>query len=980
MPLLRIAYQIADEEACDWPVGLDEDDEHVVEQLRVVARIVALQRASAGQLRSSATASSTPGVVSVIGEKLGTWQHLVLHECVGSGSYGRVFRATDSRLDREVALKLVGVAHTGSAQMESSVLDEGQLLAKVRHPNVMAVFGAEAVGGEVGVWGEFLHGQTLSEMVAESGPLSAREAALVGISVCGALAAVHRAGLLHRDVKAQNVMREKGGRIVLLDFGTGRALRRAPGDSPRDLKGTPLYMAPELFEGAAASLRSDVYSVGVLLHFLVTGSFPVDGESSSDVRRAHRVHQRRLLRDERPDLPDSFVATVGRALASDPHQRYGTMGEMEVELGRSLGLLGRDAPMGTSVTPSHSVPSVPFNPQEYVNRLLDSGELTLSGGRVASGPRRTFPPVWRRRLSYAVLVAVALTLGLIWRPGNPSVGEKSHIAFHLEPPAAISFTEGSRNVAATSPDGRGVVFLGTDPEGNTSLWFRSLDDLTAKPFPGTSDASNPFFSPDGRSIGFFTRMRLMVIHDLHGPAERLATVSMEPRGGTWNQTGTLLFSPDPHAGISSVSVGGGEVEAVTTPDFARGEIGHLWPYFLPDGERFLYFVSSNSVAVRGIYLASTESGENQRLVESNSSGIFANNHILFLREGSLVAQRFDVETLTSMGPAKTLTSPVAVTNSFRGAFSASTTGVLTYSSGAAKDVTRLTRLGVGEEPDIFLTEATHQKNPTSSADGSRVAIEIYESAQNDIRILDVASGASRRVNDPTSQSISPVLSADGKRLLFSSNGKGPWDIYYWDIDGTTPPRLLVESSSDKEPTDLSWDGSRVALFERTERGDYDILLAETARRDVVVRLLQSPHNEISGRFSPDGNALAYVSDESGRFEVYRQRLPPDGRKCQVSKTGGYDPHWSARGTLYFLDMNGTMWAAPDAGLSECESIAAAPRFVTGIRTPGTSRNHYAVYGPDDRILVNAPAPSNGGGIISVIVGWPSLLEGKPLVN
>jgi serine/threonine protein kinase len=252
------------------------------------------------------------------------WGPFHLRDAVGSGSFGTVYRAWDPKLDREVAVKLLQRRPVGAR----SRFQEGRLLARVRHPNVVTVYGADEIDGIAGLWMEFVHGRTIKALIQEQGVFGGHEAALVGAAVGRALAAVHRAGLLHQDVKAQNVMREHGGRLVLMDFGAGVVSRDAVVPSG----GTPIYMAPELFAEAPASPQSDLYSVGVLLFYMVTGGFPVEGHSHAEVRHHHAQGARRWLRDLRPDLPVGFVAAVERALDADPSRRFASAGAMELAL------------------------------------------------------------------------------------------------------------------------------------------------------------------------------------------------------------------------------------------------------------------------------------------------------------------------------------------------------------------------------------------------------------------------------------------------------------------------------------------------------------------------------------------------------------------------------------------------------------------------------------------------------------------------
>jgi eukaryotic-like serine/threonine-protein kinase len=362
--LLSVAASISDGAGVDWErveqKPVDAHETQVLRELRVLDQIAAFHRspgppsfepgqddrvpAEGSWLAidpSSQPAGAPDAGGEVVDEGLQTWGHLAVLEKIGEGAFGAVYRARDDKLQREVALKLMWPAELDAPSRSSRALKEARLLARVRHPNVATVYGADQIRGRVGLWMELVKGRTLAELLRAQGPFSAREAALVGLDLCRALAAVHGAGLLHGDVKAHNVMREEGGRTVLMDFGTGKDLSqdRAPRHqgAADDFAGTPLYLAPEVFEGHARTTATDIYSLGVLLYHLVTGSYPVEGRTREEVERAHRLQERRHLRDVRPDLPEEFVHTVQRALDPDPRQRYQSAGAFESALARFLG-------------------------------------------------------------------------------------------------------------------------------------------------------------------------------------------------------------------------------------------------------------------------------------------------------------------------------------------------------------------------------------------------------------------------------------------------------------------------------------------------------------------------------------------------------------------------------------------------------------------------------------------------------------------
>lgn len=348
--LLGASTSISDGEVLDWAqlerTAPSERERRILRQLQIVSEIARWHASDVGNdldagagertIATAAIAAATSPVTSPMPER---WGHLELRQRVGVGAFGEVYRAWDTTLQREVALKLMledgALGRSGAAA--NAALEEARLMARVRHPNVVQVYGAERHDGRVGLWMEFVRGRTLDEQVRAHGTMGAREAALLGQELCRALTAVHRAGLVHRDVKARNVMREDGGRIVLMDFGTGWDREPASGVKAR-LAGTPAFMAPEVLNGAPATPQSDLYSLGVLLHYVVTGQFPVEARSIAEMRQAHAEGRVSLLREARPDLPEPFLQVVEKALITDPGQRFGSSGQMERALGAALGV------------------------------------------------------------------------------------------------------------------------------------------------------------------------------------------------------------------------------------------------------------------------------------------------------------------------------------------------------------------------------------------------------------------------------------------------------------------------------------------------------------------------------------------------------------------------------------------------------------------------------------------------------------------
>ncbi|PYQ02712.1 MAG: hypothetical protein DMF82_15300 [Acidobacteria bacterium] len=856
------------------------------------------------------------------------WGPLVVLEKLDSGGFGDVFRALDPSLGREVALKLLRPRPGSRETSSDTVIREGQLLARVKHPNVMTVYGAQEIDGQVGIWGEFLKGRTFADIVRNDGPFSAQETLVFAEAICHALGAVHRAGLLHRDVKAQNVMRETGGRIVLMDFGLGRDVKAHAAAGALDIAGTPRYLAPELFLGMPASIQTDIYSVGVLMFFLVAGSFPVNEGTFEALAAAHREGKRQRLEDLRPDLPPAFVQVVERALAADPAQRFESSG-------------------------------------------------ALQGALAAAGQPLVFSSASRRPSRMARIVAVVgalvlLTASIVAIKRWPRSPTPAPLVFSLEPPAGTRLSESLRNVAAISPDGRYVAFVAADELGNSRLWLRSLRSAEMKPVVDSRGASNPFWAPDSSAVAFFGDTGLKRV-SVGGVRSETVAQATEERGGTWNAAGILLFAPGPRQGLFKTAAAGGPLERVIAPDPARGEIGYMWPQFLPDGKRFIYFVLSNDESVRGIYLGSLDGSLRKRLVASDASAVLAGGYLLFVRDGSLAAQAFDAGREVLVGAPTSVIDQVAANFDYCSAVSASNTGVLVYSPASTADITQLAWYDRSGKQLATVDVPGRYRNPALSRDGRYLAVQWYRDTLSEIRVLDLARGGAVRVaQSPVVES--PVWSPDG-RLAYVASDAGWLDVYARNIESAAEPALLVKSATDKMTTDWSSDGRFLQYTVMSPNGSYDLWQLSLGPGGRAEPILQGPAQEACAKLSGDMKWLAYVSNESGQPEIYVQRFPNGGARRRVSVKGGIDPSWGVGNELLFLDLGGELMEVDIPGGAE-RDVIQTPRqlFQTRVVTPGASRNNYAVSHDGRRILLNSPVGDAQAARLTLVANWAALLE------
>jgi Tol biopolymer transport system component len=935
-PLGPLAEAVADGRAVEWDAqreSVGHADIDSVAELQVLAEIARLHReAHTGSIAEEDTrpASEPPRPVP----ELFQWGPLSVREQIGGGSFGDVYRAWDPSLQREVALKLF---RGGSAD---ALAREGQLLARVRHPNVMAVYGAQEFDGRTGMWSELLRGRTLADIVRHDGMMSAAEAIVYVDDVCRALAAVHGAGLIHRDIKAQNVMREIGGRIVLMDLGLGRKAdeQLAAGF---DLAGTPLYLAPELFAKGGATAQSDIYSVGVLMFFLVTGQYPVAAGSVQELAEAHRTGKRRRLIDLRPDLPASFIGVVERALMPEAAARFESAGALQQAVLRSAG--------GPAASPSRAVERLPA------------------------------------RKSLAAIVAAAMVAGVAagWGMRTDRSAAPDPIAFNMPTPDGLVLTEGDRNVPVVSPDGRQIAFVGTDRVhgGVSRLYLWSLSQPAPRAIAGSENAANPFWAPDSHSLAFVTARgsALYRVSVSGARSERLADL-WESRGGAWGADGSLLIARQTSA-IYRLDASGSNPRAVTS--LQSGEIAHMWPQFLPDGRRFIFFVQGRDDRAQGIYLGSVDGGPHKKLVFAESSAIYANGYLLFPSSGALFAQRLDVGGGVLVGPTVRVVSRVDATTAMRTIVSTSDNGTLVYAQG--KDVRRLTWYDL--RGNVTATGDTASlKNPALSRDRALLAIEWYGDWRTDPDSNPfVSRGRELRVLSlPEYRSVTKIGGAGATCPVWGPNGQLAFvdvqsgqhlDVYVADIAANTLPRLLVTSDADKETTDWSRDGRLIAYHELRQSNSGKVY------RALLIKPLDGPPypavtlpdgvSAHTGTFSPDGRFIAYMSDVSGGvdWEIYIRDLK-SGAVRQVSRHGGYSPIWRSADALLFLDPQGRMFeGSVPAGTA---APLAEPRFLfaTQVSTPRTSLRYFDFAPDSQQIVVASPLSS----VFSVIVNWPAQLR------
>jgi Tol biopolymer transport system component len=884
------------------------------------------------------------------GTKFGPYEIL---ESAGAGGMGEVYRARDTRLDRDVAVKILPAHLAGNPDLRSRFEREARAASSLNHPHICVLHDIGSQNGTDYLVMEYIEGETLARRL-ERGPMSIEDLLRTAIQIADALDKAHRQGLVHRDLKPGNIMLTKSG-AKLLDFGLAKntaaahasGLTAAPtAASPLTAEGTIVgtfqFMAPEQLEGGEADARSDIFAFGTILYEMATGKTAFEGKTQASLIASILKEQPRSIGTLAPMTPPALDRLIGTCLAKDPDERRQTMHDVLLEL-RWISEAGSQAGVPAPVA------------------IRRKSRERIAWGLVGA----------------AVVTAAVLGGALIRFLG---VEERVYRTFIPPPLGGSFFLESIQpGPVSISPDGTQLAFVARDAEGPVQLWVRPLDVLEARPLPGTENASYPFWSPDSRSIGFFANGKLKKVEAAGGPPITLADAPTG-KGGTWNRDGVILFPPTFNSPIHHVDAQGGESLPVTELDSARGDNSHRFPQFLPDGRHFLFFVRTSAQGSGGanaVMIGSLDGGPASFLVQTPGNARYASGHLLFLRENTLMAQPFDPDQRELSGDPTPIAQNVRIIGGAnRGVFSASDNGFLVYQASLQEDGYDLYWVDRrGEIQGEPLGDRANYGAIQVSPEGKKAAVVVFErgSGNPDLWILDVSRGIRTRFTFDPSAELSPVWSPDGAEIVFAANREGHFDLYRKSFAGADEAKLLFRSESDKFPVSWSPDGQFIAFIEiQAGSGGADIRVLPVADGEEPRTLLDSDFIEVFPVISPDGRWLAYASNESGRFEVYVTPFPGPGRKWQVSTAGGSNPTWTPDGaeTLYTRDGGTVLSARVAAGDSSLEILSVEKLFqrpeITGL----------SMADDGERFLIATAGVDLAPSLLTLVVNWTGELEAK----
>jgi serine/threonine protein kinase len=889
------------------------------------------------------------------GSKLGPYEIL---NAIGAGGMGEVYKARDPRLNRIVAIKVLPAHLADRAEIRERFEREARTVAGLNHPHICVLHDIGRQDSIDYLVMEYLEGGTLAERLAK-GPLPMPQVLEFAIQIADALDKAHRKGVTHRDLKPGNVMLAPNG-TKLVDFGLAKlkaagspAAAVTPGlvhGSAPETKTEPLteygtvmgtfqYMAPEQLEGKNDEIdgRSDIFSFGALIYEMATGAKAFEGKSHASLSAAILEREPPSMSAIQPLTPAPLERVVRKCLAKAPDKRW-----------------------------------------QSASDLCD--ELKWITDAPASAPQATPPPPprpnTRERIIWASLaIAFAVSVWLGFRSSQPTAAPAPTETVRL---SVVTPETSNPFDFALSPDGRSLAYVADSENGRPLLWVRPLNATTAQPLAGTEDAVQPFWSPDSLNIAFFAGGKLKKIA-LSGGAPQNICDAGNGRGGTWNRDGVILFSWSTNDGLFRVSAAGGEVTRVTSLD-PKTETSHRWAQFLPDGKHFLFF--SQSAKAPSIAMGSLDSKETRRLVDTNfRSSYVRTGYLLFVRDGVLMAQAFQPEREELSGEPIRLADGLDVDIINRAAFSASDSGILAYRSSTLGLNTVLAWFDrTGKRLGTVGPAGQHHQNPELSPDGRQVVYNRLDlrTGQTDVWVLDLAGGEPRRLTFDPGLKLIPRWSPDGGRVIYQSNRDGPFSLYQKSSNGGGTEDLLIPGLGGVTLMDWSKDGRFVAYGVQDQRGNTQLVVQPVFgdRKPMFYPATGATHQH--ARLSPDGKWIAYVSNESGKYEVYVQTFPPGGGKWQVSTNGGVMPRWRRDGKeLFYVALDRKIMAAEVRSGSSIEfgnrTALFEAKLYGGLNVAGGWNNQYDVSPDGQRFLLNTEAAASAVPI-TVVLNWAAELK------
>ena len=884
-----------------------------------------------------------------------TISHYSIIEKLGEGGMGVVYKAQDLTLDRLVALKFLPEHASAASGDGSRFIQETKAAAALNHPNVCTIHGIEEADGKSFIVMEFVDGQTLQE---KKSTLSVKQAIDIGIQIAEGLAVAHEKGIVHRDIKPENIMIRKDGIVQVMDFGLAKLRGVTRLTKEGSTVGTAGYMSPEQVQGQEADHRSDIFSLGVLLYEMLTGQLPFKGMHETAVAYEIVNVDSPPPSAVNPSIPPELDAVVLDCLEKDPRERTQAASQVALELKRyrressraraSRITAARPLAAASSLRAPSTADGVPYEPAPSPSRV--KARVFIAGGIV---------------LALGAGFAAATFL-------RPVPSQAPTVRGTIDSPVGVRFNNESGGHTVISPNGTMLAFVGIDSLSGSALYIRPLNSSVATKLAGTENAEYPFWSPDNRSVGFFAGGKLKRV-DVSGSPPLTLADAPSGRGGAWSSAGVIVYSPEINQkDLFVVSASGGQAKALTALDSASAKVPR-YPFFLPDGKHFV-FVRLKPSGVNAItredlqaYVGGLDGTVDSIALSGASNMFYASGTLFYVRQSTLIGQPFDPETYAFLGEPVPFDKDVSYWPArAKGDFSVSENGVLVYGFSGADLGSELVFMD-RDGRSTFIMHASPRFFVNMSPDESTLAFEEMnkEDGNMDIWLYDVNRKVKTRFTFNAQEDFLPVWSSDGSTVYFSSKRGGNLhdEVYQKDAGGTKDESVRLSlSGTDIWPTDVSRDGRYLLLTVDRPPLDWDLSYISLQDDTTSKPIVSTKFREGVGFFSPDGKWLAYVSNESGKEEVYVRPFLREGSQWQISSGGGNLVGWANSGEIFFTssgslvavraDISGTTpkFAPPvelfrvgnETGLDVRSVTRDGKRFVVSHSTAIRQRNSHAV--------------------------------------
>ncbi len=913
--------------------------------------------------------------------------HYHILEELGRGGMGEVYKAKDTKLDRFVALKFLPSHLTASEEDKTRFVQEAKAASALNHPNVCTIFDIKENEGQLFIVMEFIDGKTLKDKKEH---LSEKQVLEICIQTAEGLAAAHEKGIVHRDIKPENIMIRKDGIVQIMDFGLAK-LRSVAGSSRLTKLGTTVgtmgYMSPEQVQGLDVDHRTDIFSLGVVLYELLSGESPFKGLHETAIMYEIVNVDPPLIATIKDGIDPQLDEIIRECLEKDKDERC----QSAKELARNLRKLKRGS-SGSRASKIYNVNSQTHNVQSGSGASISSQESRGTESFHAPGFLKNL--FFNRQILWSLLgiLSAAIIFLLVFYSFNKSELNYLETKTSILPPENVVYDNASGNNIAISPNGRFIAFVGKDSTGNDKLWVRPVNSLTARILTDAYRYSYPFWSPDNKFIAYFNNDKLMKVSLEAGTSLPICDVQ-NGRGGSWSINGYIIIAPDSYGGLYKVNSSGGTLEPVVKIDSTNTGLSLRWPYFLPDGEHFVYMqraYGSISAAEDGIYAASLEGESSKLLINSPSNVQYADGYLFYVRQSLLFAHSFDPGNLELKGEGIPLAENVQfypIRNS--GTFSVSQNGSMIFQKSNILTEKIVSLDYSGKTLNTFFTKPTglgELSRALLSDDESKIVYDLYDQAEDnvDLWIYDLKRNVNTRLTFDHSLDGVPMWNAAGSKIYFSSNrasysqSSSNFNLFVKNTNGSGSEEPVFTSDYDKYISDISPDG-RYLLYSSVnntkKRSNWDIEMLSLTGDKISIEFLSTSFAEYNAKFSPDMKWIVYQSDESGKFQIYITPFDGKSGKWQISVDGGILPKFVQNGKkVYFISLNNKIMSVE---LNESANTISPgePREIFGHQMENIS-NVYDFYHSGDKFIVGITLGDDAHVPITFVTNWQQEIESK----